>query len=320
MSSNIGFIKFNGRLVRERRSDMEFSIIIATYQRVASFERLLLSIAEHFGQSGIQHEIVVADNSRNHEIEKRIEALVRRFQRDYGERFRSVREPQPGKCRAQNKAIGVAKGRILAFFDDDVEVTPNWLSVTSDFFRDSAYDAMQGPILVPPDMANDLDFLRAQRKFRTISFVQYRAKVKRIRTLTGGNMAIRRSVFARIGLFNERLGPGCSGISEDVEFANRLIKAGGRIGYNAGAAVYHEVDWSRLTEEFFRQRHEQQGRSRLLYKNQSLASILPNLMRTVWAFGWYSLTGNERRKYRSKGRYFHYRAMLAEKTKQIMGG
>jgi hypothetical protein len=42
-------------------------------------------------------------------------------------------------------------------------------------------------------------------------------------------------------------------------------------------------------------------------------------MRTVWAFGWYSLMGNERKKYRAKGRYFHYRAMLAEKTKRNTG-
>ncbi|HEY3169273.1 MAG TPA: glycosyltransferase family 2 protein [Candidatus Binatia bacterium] len=298
---------------------MEFSIIIATYERVDSLERLLSGISKHFGRSQIEHEIVVANNSRNHQIEKRIDAVVHRFQRDHGERFRSVREPNPGKCRAQNRAIRAAKGKILAFFDDDVEVTPNWLPVAWDFFRDSTFDAMQGPILVPPEMANDQKFLRAQRKFRTISFVQYRARMKEIKTLTGGNMAVRSAVFARIGLFNEQLGPGRSGISEDVEFAQRLIKSGGRIGYNPEAAVYHEVDWSRLTEEFFRQRHEQQGRSRLLYKNQSLASILPNLMRTVWTFGWYSLTGNERKKYRSKGRYFHYRAMLAEKTKRNTG-
>ena len=298
---------------------MEFSIIIATYERVASLERLLSSISEHFGQSDIEHEIIVANNSRNHEIATRIDAVVDRFQCNYGERFRLIREPSPGKCRAQNCAIGIAQGKVLVFFDDDVEVTPHWLSVAKDFFRDNGFDAMQGPILVPPDIQNNQEFLRAQYKFRTINFVQYRPSIKEIRTLTGANMAIRRETFAQIGLFNERLGPGRSGISEDVEFAARLVRNGGRIGYNPQAAVYHEVDWSRLTEEFFRRRHEQQGRSRLIYKKQSLASILPNLMRTVWTFGWYSLTGNQRKKYRSKGRYFHYRAMLAEKAKRITG-
>ena len=38
-------------------------------------------------------------------------------------------------------------------------------------------------------------------------------------------------------------------------------------------------------------------------------------MRSVWTLAWYSMIGDVRNKYRAKGRYFHYRAMLAEKTK-----
>jgi cellulose synthase/poly-beta-1,6-N-acetylglucosamine synthase-like glycosyltransferase len=298
---------------------VKISIIIATYDRCESLRRLLSGLGEYFVDAPIDHEIIVANNARNAAVAARINDLVDGFKGRFGARFRSVEEPEAGKCKAQNKAIGVAKGKILAFLDDDVEVVAGWLCAVWEFFRDGAFDAMQGPILIPPANENDPEFLRAQRKFRTISFIQYRSKMKEIKTLTGGNMAIRNEVFERIGPFNEELGPGRSGISEDVEFAQRLIRSGGRIGYNPKAIVYHEVDWSRLTEEFFRQRHEQQGRSRLLYKNQSLASILPDLMRTVWTFGWYSLTGNERKKYRSKGRYFHYRAMLAEKTKRITG-
>jgi hypothetical protein len=75
-----------------------------------------------------------------------------------------------------------------------------------------------------------------------------------------------------------------------------------------------------LTEEFFRQRHEQQGRSRLIYKKQSLLSIVPNFLRSIGTFGWYSLVGNERKKYRAKGRYFHYRAMLAVKATRLIRG
>ena len=295
---------------------MLFSIIIATYNRVSSLEFLLSSIAEHFGPSRIDHEIIVVNNSREPSVEMRINEVVKTFQRDGGERFHLVREPRAGKCTAQNTAIGVARGEILAFFDDDIVVTPDWLSVAKDFFKQNTFDAMQGPILVPPELQTNQELLIAQHKFRTINFVQYRPHMKEIKTLTGANMAIRREVFAKIGLFNERLGPGRSGISEDVEFAHRLVESGSRIGYESKAVVYHEVDWSRLTEEFFRQRHEQQGRSRLIFKRQSLVTILPNFMRSIFAFGWYSCSGNVRKKYRAKGRFFHYRAMLVEKLKR----
>ncbi len=294
---------------------MQFSIIIPTVGRWDSLRGLLQSIAAHFPASGIEYEILVVNNARDGELASGVDHIVGEFQNDGSGRVRAIRVPTPGKCKAVNAAIKQARGRILAFFDDDVEVTPGWLNVTAEFFRAKSFDAMQGPILVPAEMRSNDEFRRAQNRYRTIHFVQYPPSMSEINTLTGANMAIRREVFERVGLFDERLGPGQSGMSEDVEFAQRILASGGKIGYRHDAGVYHEVDWSRLSEPYFRLRHEQQGRSRLLFKHQSLFSILPNLMRTMVSFGWYSLKGHERKKYRAKGRFFHYRAMLREKTK-----
>jgi len=300
-------------------SQLDFSIIVATYDRHELLRRLLSSIRRHFALSNVSCEVIVANNARGDAMVAEVEKVVDDFQDSNGIVVRQVREPLAGKCRAQNAAIRAAKGAVLAFFDDDVEVTPQWLSVAAEFFRQKDFDAMQGPILIPPELENDERFLRAQHRYRTINFVKYSPARREIKTLTGANMAMRREVFSRIGFFHEELGPGRSGISEDVEFAQRLIRGGGKIGYEPRAGVYHEVDWRRLTEDFFRLRHEQQGRSRLIFKKQSLASIVPNLMCSVWTFGWYSLARNERKKYRSKGRYYHYRAMLQEKIKKING-
>jgi cellulose synthase/poly-beta-1,6-N-acetylglucosamine synthase-like glycosyltransferase len=298
---------------------MKFSIIIATYDRFDSLRRLLSGIHTHFGALDIEHEVIVANNARDDAIARKIDDVVKEFRTGRGAEFHLVREPLAGKCRAQNRAIQAARGKILAFFDDDVEVTPQWLRVAADFFQREPFEVMQGPILVPPEMKNNEEFLRAQRRFRTINFVKYPARLQEIKTLTGANMAVRREVFSELGGFNEKLGPGKSGMSEDVEFAQRVIRSGRRIGYEHRAAVYHCVDWSRLTEEFFRLRHEQQGRSRLAYKKQSLATIVPNLMRAVWTLAWHSLFLDVRKKYRAKGRYFHYRAMLTEKIRGATG-
>lgn len=299
---------------------MDFSIIIATFDRAESLDRLLASVAEHFVESSVDFEVLVANNARDEASARRLDAVIGKFTDAMPSRFRQIRESSAGKCRAQNRAIAQATGAILGFFDDDVQLTPEWLQIAAKFFHDKPhYDVMQGPILMPPELRNNEEFLRKHRRYRTINFVQYSANMTDIRTLTGANMAMRREVFDKVGLFNEALGPGRSGISEDVEFAQRVLKSGMRIGYEPGAGVFHVVDWHRLSEEFFRERHEQQGRSRLIYKKQSMASIVPNLLRSVWTLGWYSLVGNERKKYRAKGRYFHYRAMLVEKTKRTAG-
>jgi cellulose synthase/poly-beta-1,6-N-acetylglucosamine synthase-like glycosyltransferase len=296
---------------------MDFSIIIAAFDRPDGLNRLVRGIAQHFVKSPFKFEVLIANNARDEAIARDIDEVVAKYADAGPAHFRSIRETRPGKCRAQNAAIGKTTGEILVFFDDDVDVTPDWLEIAAKFFRDKPdFHVMQGPILMPPEYRDDQEFLRAHARYRTINFVQYPVHMSEIYTLTGANMAMRREVFDRAGLFNEALGPGCSGISEDVEFAQRVIKNGMRIGYEPAAGVIHEVDRSRLSEEFFRRRHEQQGRSRLIYKKQSMASIVPNLLRSIGTLAWYRMIGNERKIYRAKGRYFHYRAMAIEKLKR----
>lgn len=300
--------------------DLSVSIVIATKGRLDGLQRLFASFKRIPDWQEIRPEVIIGNNAQDPSLACSVQGLVEAFGGEVGG-VRHLREENPAqpraKCRTQNLAIGQASGDILTFVDDDVEVMPQWLRAVYNFFTDSAFDAMQGAILMPPEARQDPAFLPAYHRYRTIDFIDYGPEVMEIRTLTGANMAMRREVFARIGLFNEQLGPGRSGISEDVEFAQRLLRSGGRIGYEPRAAVHHEADRNRLTEQFFRLRHEQQGRSRLLYKKQSIFSIVPNLMRSVWTFGWYSVVGNERRKYRAKGRYYHYRAMLKEKTRRL---
>jgi glucosyl-dolichyl phosphate glucuronosyltransferase len=293
------------------------SILIATKGRLGPLERLLEGLSRLEARDEIAHEIIVANNAPSEALAGAVKDLVQRYARGEPERWQHLREPTPGKSRALNKAIPLTKGEILAFLDDDVEVTPSWLRITRDFFLRYPYDVKQGAILIPPAMQTDEEFLRLLNRYRTICYYRPpRADVREIGSLNAANIALRREVLARTGLFDERIGPGQSGTSMDVEFGERIRRVGGRIGYEPKSVVYHDVDWSRLTEDYFRLRHEMQGRSRLIYKESSLLTIIPNLIRASAGFGWYSVRGNERKKYRAKGRYFHYRAMLQEKMRR----
>ena len=147
-------------------------------------------------------------------------------------------------------------------------------------------------------------------RYRTIPSLEYRENVTETHSLNGANMAISRRVIDRIGAFDERLGPGASGTSEDVELARRIRKAGIPIGYIRDAIVYHRVDRCRLTEEYFRLAHRRQGASRLLIRNRSMGRVFLDLGRSYIQHGYSRLFGDERDFYRSKGRVFHYSAML----------
>jgi GT2 family glycosyltransferase len=67
----------------------------------------------------------------------------------------------------------------------------------------------------------------------------------------GANMAFRRSVFDRVDLFDERLGAGASGCSEDSEFWYRILATGGSCLYEPRAVVFHHhrAEWSALLSQ-----------------------------------------------------------------------
>jgi GT2 family glycosyltransferase len=218
---------------------------------------------------------------------------------------------RPGKSAVLNEAIRIAGGEILAFLDDDVVLEEGWLEAVEQFFAGNGYATAQGIIRLAPPESEDPEIIELQKRYRTIPyFDDYGGN---LHSLNGANFAVRREVFDRIGTFDERLGPGASGTSEDVELARRMVQAGIKIGYMKEAIVYHRVDRSRLTETYFKSAHKRQGRSRLLISNPSTGRILFDLCR-AWARYWlYSVTGNERKKYRSKGRIYHYFGMLENK-------
>lgn len=55
----------------------------------------------------------------------------------------------------------------------------------------------------------------------------------------GANMAVRREAFERVGMFDERLGAGAAGCSEDSELWYRLLAEGWECRYEPSAVVFH---------------------------------------------------------------------------------
>jgi GT2 family glycosyltransferase len=71
----------------------------------------------------------------------------------------------------------------------------------------------------------------------------------------GANMAFRKSMFEKYGLFRTDLGASPNrevpGANEDIEFGGRLLAAGERLRYEPTAVVYHPVLEHRVRKSFF---------------------------------------------------------------------
>ncbi len=239
---------------------MKLSIVIATHARPASLERLLRSLAPQL-RAG-ERELIVAENGSPAPLAIPAEIAPALH----------LHDPQPGKCRIQNRAIAQARGEALVFLDDDVIAAPGYLDAVDAFFGEHPeFAAMKGRILPVEDA-------RAKAGERWVyldlPIVDHGEQVIEVRGVLGANMAFRAAVLRQVGPFDERLGPGAGGHEEETEMSARIRRAGYRIGYAPRALVYHEVDPSRADRERFIHIARERGRCRMIHERHSAADVL----------------------------------------------
>jgi GT2 family glycosyltransferase len=289
---------------------IKLSIVIPTRNRARMVQTLLNSVRELVGLHQFQPQIIVGDNNSQDETWKLLHGVAR----DFPLPLTLLKVQRPGKSAVMNEASRAAQGDVLAFLDDDVVVEPNWLRAVQQFFQEREYQAAQGVIRIRLPRAENMEIHTLINRYRTIPNIDFGADIKHSHSLNGANFAVSRQAFNAVGSFDERLGPGASGTSEDVDFARRLSREGFRIGYMREAVVYHSVDLRRLTEEYFRAHHKRQGHSRVIMNDKGIGRIFLDLGRAF-----YSLGKSERDRYRSKGRIYHYLGMLETKLKNRSG-
>ena len=122
----------------------------------------------------------------------------------------------------------------------------------------------------------------------------------------GANMAIRRELFAKYGLFRTDLGPSGSIVmrNEDTEFCKRLIEAGETIMYCPDAVVLHPVESYRLRKRFFISFYYQHGKAEMRFKHDKSQMVfwlgVPRYLfrrQAEYVFKWFLSLRSERRFY-----------------------
>lgn len=194
-------------------------------------------------------EYLVIDNCPSSEATRDIVA-------GYGGRVRYVREDRPGLNIARNRALAEARHEIVAFNDDDAVPDPGWLRALRRNFGDPEVLCVTG-LTMPLELET-----AAQEQFEQYSPFG-RGFVRRVfrgspemalaagRVGAGANMALRRSVLALVGGFDEALDAGTRTQSGgDTEMFARILLHGYQIIYDPAALSWHR---HRRTEEALRQ-------------------------------------------------------------------
>jgi GT2 family glycosyltransferase len=239
---------------------LKISVIIATHDRANSLANLLHSLAVQ-AVAG-DHEILIADNGTPDPSPLPADVSVACH----------IHDPAPGKCRVQNRAIRRAQGEIVVLIDDDLVVAADYLAAVERFFREHPeFAAMKGRV----EPAADAKKLAGKNwAYMDLPIVDHGPHVCEVPGVLGANMAFRAAVFAQVGLFDERLGPGACGHEEDTEMSIRMRAAGMRIGYCPDALVYHDVDPARADRARFIRIARERGRCRMIHGHHSRTEVL----------------------------------------------
>lgn len=289
------------------------TIIIPTKDRAQILGQLLESIRQLDEIGRIRPEIIVSDNDSRDNTFDHVNSVAQ----DFPTMMRALRVQRGGKSAAINEAVLAAKGKVLAFLDDDVTVDKTWLRAIEDYFHNGNHKVGQGIIRLQSPAREDPEIQKLVQRYRTVPKLEHSPNLTEVHSLNGSNFFVLRELFNQVGGLDERLGPGASGTSEDVDLARRLLRSGVAIGYAPKAIVYHRVERSRLTDEYFKLRHQSQGRSRLLIRDRSFFQIFSSLASAFAQYALYTVLGQERSRYRNKGRIYHYLGMFDAKKNHV---
>ncbi|HET7207521.1 MAG TPA: glycosyltransferase [Terriglobales bacterium] len=240
-------------------SSMDMTVVICTHDRSTSLRATLGSFSRLVTPDGLRWELLVVDNNSMDDTRQVVEG----FAQNSSVSVRYTFEPEQGKSVALNRGVSEARGRFIAFTDDDVSVDPGWLMALKSTFDEYKCLGIAGRV-VPLWQGPRPSWLEMEGQQAIVNFDFGSEPRESERPPLGANAAFARMAFEKYGFFRTDLGPSGSqrGItSEDTEFGHRLLRAGEKIIYAPTAVVYHPVEPQRATKTFFQRWFYNDGRT-----------------------------------------------------------
>ncbi|MGB7925868.1 MAG: glycosyltransferase family 2 protein [Pyrinomonadaceae bacterium] len=240
----------------------DVTVIIATYNRADMLPEAVESVLAQ-DAFGVRYEVIVVDNNSPDQTREVVESIIARGD---APNLRYLFEGKQGVAHARNTALAHARAPIIAFTDDDVRVAPDWVAtIKRSLDEHPEVDCVGGKVLPrwreePPDWLTP-------KHWSPLALSDYGetpiyTNTERPICLVTANLAFRREVFDRIGLFE----PACQrvkdgiGSTEDHELQMRFWNTGGQGLYDPRLRVEADVQPERMDKAYHRRWHTGHGR------------------------------------------------------------
>lgn len=200
-------------IVELEKNNLYLSVVIATYNRSELVRKCIMSLFDQT-YSGDSYEIIIVDDGSTDDTE----GLVRELHSISPVQLSYFKQENKGPAAARNSGIKNAKGEIIAFIDSDAVADKKWLESFAKYFNNHDVAGVGGRII--PYGCDETPFA---------SLVEIRDNYS-----ATSNVAYRRSVLLKVGLFDESL--QCN---EDTDLAFRVLQSGRKIVSCQRAVVSH---------------------------------------------------------------------------------
>ncbi len=205
------------------------SIVIPTYNRIDQLKKLINGL-EHQSYPKDQFEVIIVSDGGSDGTDEYLSSYSGSLI------LRPISQSNAGAAVARNTGALNAGGDIILFIDDDVLPDPDLVRTHVSSHQEAGFtDMVLGPMLTPTDwqlspwVAWEQTML--ERQYWCMNRGIYLPTARQFYT---GNASIKREFFFLNKCFDPQFRR-----AEDVEFAYRAVKNGGRFIFNSEAKGYH---------------------------------------------------------------------------------
>lgn len=250
---------------------MKLSVIIPTAGNVERVIRTIKSFLKN-DLKKFNIEIIITENVC---LEKKSKELENFFLKLPSE-FKYILDERPGSSEARNRAVQKCSGDLVAFIDDDVEISATWIETIFENFKyDKNLVFLGGPSIprftcsIPSWFWSMIYIDKKHWECHYLSILDFNKDQDNIdpKYIWGLNSVILKKYFIELGGYNpDRHSYALSSRSilrwagdGDMGLANAIRKKKLKCVYRQKALVYHLCNEERLSFKYFQDRSYMQG-------------------------------------------------------------
>jgi len=251
-------------------NEPDISAIICTYNRSNILEGAIESLIDQTIDKN-KFEIIIIDNNSSDNTHE----VVKKFEKYSNVRY--VFESEQGLAFARNRGYIEAKGRYIAYIDDDAKAESDWIeNIYAIIQCNNPPPLIIGGPIYPFYLTKKPEWYLDEYEIRTWGKEPRYLNIGEY--LSGSNMIFSKEILEEFGGFDTKLGVvgGKLNLGEESSLFNKIWEKYGntKIGfYSPDLKVYHLVPDEKMTLHYFFKRRFMAGQSNLHIKYRPLNVI-----------------------------------------------